>query len=48
MKCSECNSEKELIYEKKSISIGDKQGTYKDLTYYFCDDCGEVINVEFE
>jgi len=46
--CNVCNSESPLIWEKKSISIGDRQGTYKDLTYYFCDDCGEVFDINID
>ena len=45
--CSPCGSENSIKWEKKEISIDDKQGSYKDLTFNFCEECGDVTNVEF-
>ncbi len=33
-------------WEKKDIGIDDKQGSYKDLTFNFCEECGDVTNVD--
>jgi hypothetical protein len=45
--CSACGAENSIHWEKKSIGIDDKQGSYKDLTFYFCEECGNVTNVDF-
>lgn len=45
--CSACNSENSIRWEKKEISIDDKHGSYKDLTFDFCQECGNVTNVNF-
>ena len=44
--CSDCGAENSIKWEKKSIEIDDKQGSYKDLTFYFCEECGNVTNVD--
>jgi hypothetical protein len=44
--CSACGSENSIRWEKKEISIDDKQGSYKDLTFDFCEECGNVTNVD--
>ena len=45
--CSACGAENSIRWEKKEISIDDKHGSYKDLTFNFCEECGDVANVEF-
>lgn len=45
--CSACGAENSIKWEKKEISIDDKHGSYKDLTFNFCEECGDVTNVEF-
>ncbi len=45
--CSACGAEDSITYEKKVISIDDKHGSYRDLTFDFCEECGNVTNVEF-
>jgi len=45
--CSACGAENSIKWEKKEISIDDKHGSYKDLTFNFCEECGYVTNVEF-
>jgi hypothetical protein len=35
-----------MRWEKKSIGIDDKQGSYLDLTFDFCEECGHVDNVD--
>lgn len=45
--CSACGAVNSIHLEKKEISIDDKQGSYKDLTFNFCEDCGNVTNVDF-
>lgn len=45
--CSACGAENSIRWEKKEISIDDKQGSYKDLTFDFCEVCGNVTNVDF-
>jgi len=44
--CSACGAENSIRWEKKEISIDDKQGSYKDLTFDFCEECGNVTNVD--
>lgn len=44
--CSTCGAENSIRWEKKEIGIDDKQGSYKDLTFYFCEECGNVTNVD--
>ena len=44
--CNACSAENSICWEKKSISIDDKQGSYKDLTFDFCEECGNVTNVD--
>ena len=44
--CSACGSVNSIRWEKKEISIDDKQGSYKDLTFDFCEECGNVTNVD--
>ena len=44
--CSACGAVNSIRWEKKSIGIDDKQGSYKDLTFDFCDECGNVTNVD--
>ena len=47
IKCNCCGAENSIRYEKKEISIDDKLGSYKDLTFDFCEECGDVTNVDF-
>jgi hypothetical protein len=44
--CSACGAKNSIRWEKKEIGIDDKQGSYKDLTFDFCEDCGNVTNVD--
>ncbi len=44
--CSACGAENSIRWEKKDIGIDDKQGSYKDLTFNFCEECGDVTNVD--
>lgn len=44
--CSACGAVNSIRWEKKSIGIDDKQGSYKDLTFDFCEECGNVTNVD--
>lgn len=44
--CSACGAENSIRWENKEISIDDKQGSYKDLTFDFCEECGNVTNVD--
>jgi hypothetical protein len=45
--CSACEAKNSLRYDKHCIGIDDKQGSYKDLSFNFCEECGDVTNVEF-
>jgi len=45
--CSACGAENSIRWEKKGISIDDKQGSYRDLTFNFCEECGNVTDVDF-
>lgn len=44
--CSACGAVNSIRWEKKSIGIDDKQGSYLDLTFDFCEECGNVTNVD--
>ena len=44
--CSACGAKNSMRWEKKSIGIDDKQGSYLDLTFDFCEECGHVENVD--
>jgi rRNA maturation protein Nop10 len=44
--CSACGAENSIRWEKKEISIDDKHGSYRDLTFNFCEECGNVTNVD--
>lgn len=44
---SVCCDNQSLRWEKKEISIDDKNGSYKDLTFDFCENCGKTFNEEF-
>lgn len=41
-----CCGNPEIRCNKVEINVGDKQGTYKDLSFYFCDNCGNVTDEE--
>lgn len=45
--CSACGVKNSLRSDKHTIEIDDKQGSYKDLSFQFCEDCGDVTNVNF-
>jgi len=45
--CEICGAMDSIRYDKKQISIDDKQGSCKDLTFDFCEECGNVTNVDF-
>lgn len=44
--CSACGAENSIRWEKKTIGIDDKQGSYLDLTFDFCEECANVTNVD--
>ena len=43
-KCEKCNGE--IFHNKQEIDIPDKQGTVKSISYDYCEDCGDVTNLE--
>jgi len=45
--CNACGAKNSIKWEKKLIEIDDKQGSYLDLTFDFCEECGNVTNVDF-
>ena len=45
--CGACGAKNSIKWEKKLIEIDDKHGSYKDLTFNFCENCGDVTNVDF-
>jgi hypothetical protein len=45
--CSACGAENSIRWDKHCIGIDDKQGSYKDLSFQFCEECGDVTNVDF-
>ena len=45
--CSACGAENSIRWDKHCIGIDDKQGSYKDLSFQFCEDCGDITNVDF-
>jgi hypothetical protein len=45
--CSACGAENSIRWDKHCIGIDDKQGSYKDLSFQFCEECGDVTDVDF-
>lgn len=45
--CNSCGAENSISWDKHCIGIDDKQGSYKDLSFQFCEECGDVTNVDF-
>ena len=45
--CSDCGAENSIRWDKHCIGIDDKQGSYKDLSFQFCEECGYVTHVDF-
>jgi rRNA maturation endonuclease Nob1 len=45
--CSACGAENSIRWDKHCIGIDDKQSSYKDLSFQFCEECGDVTNVDF-
>lgn len=45
--CTVCGAEESIRWEKHKININDKQGSYKDLTFDICEECGNVTNMDF-
>jgi DNA-directed RNA polymerase subunit M/transcription elongation factor TFIIS len=43
--CSSCSAENSIHWDKREISIDDKHGSYLDLTFRYCDQCGNVTAV---
>ena len=43
-----CCDNPDIQWNKIEIYIGDKQGSYKDLNFEFCDNCGETFNEAFD
>jgi len=44
--CKKCGAENSIRWDKQTIAIDDKHGSYLDLSFYFCEECGNVENVE--
>lgn len=40
--CTACGAENSILSDKQPIRIGDKKGSYKDLYFQFCEDCGAI------
>ena len=45
--CSACDAKGSIKWDKHTIGIDDKHGSYKDLTFNFCEECGNVTDVNF-
>lgn len=45
-KCAACDSAS-LRYDKHCIGMDDVRGSFKDLTFQYCELCGDVFNVDF-
>jgi len=46
VKC--CDNPDERWNKHSDIDVGTDSGHYRDLTFSYCNNCGEVWNVEFE
>lgn len=44
--CSACGAEDSIHWDKREIGIDDKHGSYLDLTFRYCDQCGNVTDVD--
>jgi transposase len=45
---SVCCDNQNISWDKHTISIDDKNGSYKDLSFNYCENCGQTFNVEFQ
>ena len=45
--CSACGAKNSIRWDKHTIGIDDKQGSYLDLSFNFCEECGKVTDVDF-
>lgn len=46
--CKVCGAENSIKWDKKQVSIDDTHGSWKDLTFNFCEECGDTTNVELD
>lgn len=44
--CSACGAEDSIHWDKREIGIDNKHGSYLDLTFRYCDQCGNVTDVD--
>ena len=44
----DCGAKGSIKWNKVEISVGDKNGTYFDISFNFCDECGKVTNIELD
>lgn len=44
--CSACGAEDSIHWDKREIGIDDKHGSYLDLIFRYCDQCGNVTDVD--
>jgi hypothetical protein len=44
LSCRACGLEGSIRWDKKEIVIKDKNRSYKDLSFNFCKECGDVTN----
>jgi hypothetical protein len=44
-RCNKCGAQKEMRWNKMDIGIDDKHGSYKTLSFNFCEECGYTNNV---
>jgi hypothetical protein len=44
--CSACGAEDSIHWDKREIGIDDKHGSYLDLAFNYCDQCGNVTDVD--
>ena len=45
---NKCCDNPDIQWNRIEISIGDKKGSYKDLSYNYCNNCGATFNEEID
>lgn len=44
--CSSCGAENSMRPDRREVGLDDKNGSWLRLTFDFCQECGDVKNVD--
>lgn len=45
--CSDCGAENSIRWDHYTVVINDKKRSIKNLNFHFCQECGDITNVDF-